>query len=76
MSLTSSVSCVSDAFSSYYVSVCLIYCNLYHSTNQISLMMSLTMMVLVPGPLVHALFLFVRMNPLVVLDNPLVVSVA
>ena len=35
-------------------------------------MMSLTMMVLTPGLLVRALFLFALMNPLVVLETPLV----
>ena len=39
-------------------------------------MTSLTMMGQTPGPLVRALFLFALMNPLVVLVNPLVVSVA
>ena len=38
-------------------------------------MISLTMMVLDPDPLVHALFHFVLMNTLVVLSNLLVVFV-
>ena len=36
-------------------------------------MMSLTMMVLTPGPLVRALFLFALTIPLVMLETPLVV---
>ena len=43
--------------------------------NQIRSIMSLTIMGLTPGPLVRALFLFALMNPLVVLETPLVVSV-
>ena len=37
--------------------------------------MSLTMMGLTPGPLIHALFFFALENPLVVLTTPLVVFV-
>ena len=44
MGLTSPVSCVSDALSYYRVYFYLIYWNCYHSTNYISLMMSLAMM--------------------------------
>ena len=83
MSLTSPVSCVYDAFSSYIIYFCLIYCNWYYPTNHICSMISLAMMGLTPGPLVRALFLFSLMNPLVVLDtllfvldNLLVVSAA
>ena len=45
-------------FSLYHISFCLIYCNWYHSNNQIRLMMSLTMMGLTPVPLVRMLFSF------------------
>ena len=76
MSLTSPVSYVLDVFSSYRVSFCLIYLNWYHLTNWICLMMSLTMMGLTPVLLVRALLIFSLMNLLVVLANPLVVSVA
>ena len=43
--------------------------------NQICSMMSLTIMGLILGPLVRALFLFTLMNQLVVLMTPLVVLV-
>ena len=63
MGLTSHISCVYDAFSSYRVSI--------------SLMTSLAMIVLGPGHLVHALCHFSLKNPLVVsvAQNLLVVSV-
>ena len=73
MSITSPFYCVSNAFSLYPVSLCLIYCNWYHSTNQIRSIVSLTIMGMTPGPLVRALFLFALMNPLVVLETPFVV---
>ena len=83
MSLTSPISCVSGVYSLYRVYFFWIYCNFYHSTNQIRSIMSLNMMGLTPSPLVRVLFLFTLMNllvvldtPLVVLTNPLVVSVA
>ena len=47
--------------------------NLYHSMNQIRLVMILTMMSLTPGLLVRALFLFTLINLMVVLDTSLVV---
>ena len=50
-----------------------IYCNCYHSVNQISSMMSLTMMGLNTGPLIHSLFHFALMELLVVLETLLVV---
>ena len=75
MSLTSTVSYLSNTFSLYCVYFCLIYCIWYHSMNQISSMTSLTMMGLTPGPLVRALFHFALLNLLVVLENLLVVSV-
>ena len=73
MSLKSPVPCVSDAFSLYHVSFCWAYCNFYHLAIHICLIMSLTMMGLTPGPLVHALFLFALNIPLVVLLNTFVV---
>ena len=76
MSLTSPISFVSDDFSLYQVSFFWIYCNCYCSTNHIRLMMSLKMIGLTPGTLVRAIFLFAFMNPLVVLETLLVVSVA
>ena len=76
MSIAFPVSCVSDTFSSYHVSFCLVYWNYYHLTNYICTMMILMMMGLDPVTLVRALSLFALMNPLTVLENPLVVSVA
>ena len=43
--------------------------------NQIFSMIILTVMVLTPGPLVHVLSLFALMNPLVLLENKLAMSV-
>ena len=74
--MTNHSSCVSNNFSVYRVSFCLNGCNLYYPMNQIRSMMSLTMLGLTPVPLVRALFLFVMMNPLVVLTTLLVMSVA
>ena len=68
------VSCVSGAFPLYHVSFFWFCCHFYQPRNQIFSIMSLTMMGLAPGPLVHALFLFALNNLLVVLTNPLVVS--
>ena len=72
-----------NIFCWYRVSFCLTYCNWCHLTDQIWSMMSLTMMGLIPVPLVHALLLFVLMvplfmleTPLDLLENPSVVSVA
>ena len=73
--LTGPVSCVYDDFSLYHVSFCLIYCNCFHSTNQIRSMMRLTIMGLTPSLMVCAIFFFDFINPLVVLNNTLVVSV-
>ena len=73
MSLMSPVSGVSDVFPMYRVSFFRIKCNCCHPVNQIRSMMSLMMMGLTPGPLVHSLFLFALNNPLVVLLTPLVV---
>ena len=76
MSLKSPVHCVSDIFPLYHVYLFWIYCSLYHRTNQICLMMSLTMMGLTPGPLVRALLIFALNNLLVVLETLLVLFVA
>ena len=76
MGLTSHLYCLSDALSSYHVSFNLIYLNWCHLTNYISSTMSLTMMGMDPGLLVRALFYFTLANTLVLLENPLVVSVA
>ena len=68
--------CVSDTFSFYPVSCFWSWCNCYQLTDQIPLMMSLTVMDTTPGPLVRALSLFVLKIPLVMLTIPLVVFVA
>ena len=73
MSLPSPVSCVSDSFYLYRIYYIYIYCNGYYSTNKIRLMMSLMMMGLTPGTLVHAFLLFASINLLVVLKTPLIV---
>ena len=58
ISLTSPVSCVSDDFYLYRVLCSWICYTCCHLTNQISLMMSLMMMGLNPGPLVRVIFPF------------------
>ena len=73
MSLKSPISCVSDTFSLYRVSLFCIYCNFYHPMNQIFSIMSLTMMGLILGPLMRDIFIFALNNLLVVLMTPLVV---
>ena len=73
MILTRPVSCVSDAFYLYLASFFRTYCNYYQPTNQIFLMMSLTINGLTPGPLVCVILLFALHNPLVVLMTTLVV---
>ena len=73
MILTSPVSCVSDAFSSYCVYFFGVFCNWYNLNNQISSMMSLTIIGMTTGPLVCEIFLFALMNLLVVLETLLVV---
>ena len=75
MGMASHLSCLSHAFSSYRFSFSLIYLNWCHSMNYIS-SVSLTMMGLDSGPLVRSLFHFPLVNPLVVLVNFLLVSVA
>ena len=73
MILTSTVCFISDVFSLYYISFFWIYYNCYYLTNWISLIMSLTMIGLTLGLLLHAIFFFTLMNPLVLLETPLVV---
>ena len=67
MSLTSSVSCASDAVYFYRIFCFYIYC---HQINYILLMMSITKLVLTPDFLVHtifSLFICVLTSPLLVL---------
>ena len=63
MGLTSHLSYAYDAFSSYHVSF-----SLMSSLTKMSLMTSLTMMVLGPGYLVHALFYFLKFLLIVFVD--------
>ena len=76
MSLTSSISFVSNTFYLYRVYFYLINWNFYNYSYNIFSMMSLKIMGLDPGPMVRALFLFALMSLLVVLENLLVVFVA
>ena len=73
MITTSPVSCLSDDFSLYRVFYFRIFCNCYHTPNNIHLMTILTMIGLYPGPLVRAILIFALKIPLVLLTTPLVV---
>ena len=57
MSLKSPVLFVSDAFSFYCFSCFYIFCICCHRMNRIFLMVSLTMIILTPGPMLRTLFL-------------------